>query len=218
MVSNKTLALIIVATMIVSLGGTLLNLDKLQEIERAKGKQSTYPTGFATSSGNVSLVLGDLTQCTVNSNVSFGTITNVIGTVILNTDRDNAAAGATGANDCSSDSACQGMEINNTGNTNLIVNLTSNINGTTLLGGVGASNDDFQFITYNGTNSGTEYGCMNGLNNTWRYVNESNPPICLNLSYIDTQDMIHVEYNVTIDGNTPPGTKSAIITITCEQV
>ena len=147
--SNKSLALLLISAIVISLGGTIISLNKIN------------PTGFATAAGNVSPTLGDVTQCTLLSNVSFGTITAVAGTATISTNSTNVGSGATGANDCIANSACQGMEINNTGNTNLAVNFTSNVNATTMLQGTGASNDDFQFATYNGTNTneGTRPGC-----------------------------------------------------------
>jgi len=201
--SNKSLALLLVSAIVISLGGTIISLNKL----------NPEATGFAVSPlGNVSLIIGDLVDCRVDLNVTFGTASNVVTAVNITTNTTNSY----GTTDCSAAVSC-GMLINNTGNKDLAVNFTSNVNATTMIGGPNVNNAHFQYATFNGTNTGTEYGCTSGLNYTWRYVNESNAIICLNFSYLDTQDMMHIEYNLTIDQNTPPGAKSARITITCEQ-
>ncbi|MBN2142835.1 hypothetical protein JW711_05905, partial [Candidatus Woesearchaeota archaeon] len=60
--SNKSLALLLVGAIIVSLGGTVIVLNDV----------GSGATGFATDSGVVNLSIGDFAACEVQTNVSFG--------------------------------------------------------------------------------------------------------------------------------------------------
>jgi hypothetical protein len=204
--SNKSLALLLVSAIVISLGGTIITLNNL-----TKG---TELTGFAV--GNVSLGMATSAACAVNSNVSFGSATySYTNTTTLST---NAINTGPGFNDCLTNVACTGMVINNTGNVHLAVSLQSNLNASTMLGGPAATNDDFQFAVFNGTNgANADGGCVIGMQSAWNYTNETDRSICTNFTYFDSADAMIVEYNVTIDQNTPPGAKTSIITITCAQ-
>ncbi|MFH0870440.1 MAG: hypothetical protein V1866_05285 [archaeon] len=210
--TNKSLSLLLVAAIVVSLGGTLISLNKLNQ----------GATGLAA--GEVNLTITSNTSCNIDTNVTFGTSGKPGGTWMLSTNATNAGYGA--FNDCIASATCQGMQINNTGNTNINVTLISNYNASSMLGGPQATQDDFQAKAVNGSaaNGGAVHpGCINGaLNSTWFYVNESVAaraiPICLNLTWQDANDLLTIEYNVTVDVDTPVGGKTATITITCTQV
>jgi hypothetical protein len=110
------------------------------------------------------------------------------------------------------------MMINNTGNVNVNVTFSSNVNGTTLLGGPGASPASFNYSVANGSNNGALLpGCIAGLKTAWGYVNETTTTICTNLTALSTNKAMTIEYNATIDENTPIGLKTATITVTCAQ-
>jgi hypothetical protein len=200
--SNKSLALLLVAAIVISLGGTLISLNKLSQ----QGL-----TGLAA--GTVVLNVSENMSCIISSNVSFGTsVGQILSIVNLSTNLTNA----NGFNNCASDPTCMGMMINNTGNVNVNVTFSSNVNGTTLLGGPGASNDDFQYSVVNGSNNGALLpGCIAGLKTAWGYANETTTTICTNLTALSTNKAMTIEYNITIDENTPATYKTATITITC---
>ena len=200
--TNKSLALLLVAAIVISLGGTLISLNKLSQ----QGL-----TGLAA--GTVVLNVSENMSCTISSNVSFGTSTAQILTIVnLSTNGSNS----NGFNDCTSNDACRGMMINNTGNVNVNVTFKSDVNGTTLLGGPGASPASFNYSAVNGSNNGALLpGCNSGLKTAWGYVNETTTTICTNLTSLSTNNVMTIEYNVTIDANTPATYKTATITITC---
>jgi len=207
--SNKSLALLLVAAIVVSLGGTLISLNKLNQ---------QGATGLAA--GEVNLTITSNTSCNIDTNVTFGTSGKPGGLWILSTNGTNTGYGA--FSDCLATAACYGMQINNTGNTNINITLLTNYNASTFLGGPQATVDDFQGLAVNGTASGystVRPGCR-GLNESWFYINETVRPmhICTNLTWQDANDMLTIEYNVTIDVDTPAGGKTATITITCTQV
>ena len=205
--SNKSLALLLVAAIIISLGGTMISLNKLNEM----GVTGLVP-------GQVTLAITSNMSCNVDTNVSFGSAGQPASKITLSTNKDN-----TGNNfsDCSSPSAlCKGIQINNTGNVNIKVNFSSNVDGASLLGGSHIAGD-FNYTAINGTAETvpTESGCVGtGTAMTgWAAVPTTNTSICTNLSYTDTNDMVSLEFNVSIDQNTPPGTKTATIAINCAQ-
>ena len=214
MVSNKTLALFIIVTVIISLGGTLLSLNMLQDLSQSRQFiPSKQVTGLA--SGTVELNISTNMSCVIASNVSFGASTGqILTTVNLSTNLANT----NGFNNCASDPTCMGMMINNTGNVNVNVTFKSDVNGTTLLGGPGASPASFNYSVANGSNNGALLpGCNSGLKTAWGYVNETITTICTNLTATSTNKVMTIEYNATIDANTPTGLKTATITITCAQ-
>jgi len=202
--SNKSLALLLVAAIVISLGGTLISINKLNQ----QGL-----TGLAA--GTVVLNVSENMSCTISSNVSFGTSTTQILTIVnLSTNGSNS----NGFTDCLAQDACRGMMINNTGNMNVNVTFSSDKNGTTLLGGPEATNTSFQYSVVNGSNNGALLpGCNSGLKTAWTYANETTTAICTNLTALSTNNAMTIEYNITIDGNTPTGMKTATIIITCAQ-
>jgi hypothetical protein len=222
MVSNKTLALFIVATVVVSLGGTLLSLNKLQEISRFQQAPATKEvTGMASSAGKVELTITTNASCRIESNVSFGSAGQQGTTFLLSSERDNDPF-----NDCTSGTSCTGLQVNNTGNVNLTVNMTSNVTGATLLDGqVGAGVEDFQYTVKSGiatatSANGTDSACYNlvPLDYTWGNVAAADTIICSRMLFGRDTSMLTLEYNVTIEPSLPPGPRSAGITIECEQV
>ncbi len=202
--SNKSLALLLVAAIVISLGGTLISLNRLSQ----QGL-----TGLAA--GTVVLNVSENMSCTISSNVSFGTSVGQILTIV---NLSTAVANTNGFTDCTSNDACRGMMINNTGNINVNVTFSSDKNGTTLLGGPGASPASFNYSVVNGSNNGALLpGCNTGLKTAWTYVNETTTTICTNLTALSTNKAMTIEYNATIDANTPTGMKTALITVTCAQ-
>ena len=214
MVSNKTLAMFIILTVIVSLGGTLLSLNKLQALSQLKYVvPSKQVTGMV--SGQVNLSITTNASCSIDSNVSFGSSGQVLGPTTISTNLTNAG---TSYNDCTSNAACRGMMINNTGNVNVNVTFNSTAAGSTFLG---TADSDFQYDVYNGTNTDqtADAGCRAavGLPAGWATVPTTATKICNNLTADDAYDIMTVEYNVTLYPTTPPGTKSTVITVACAQ-
>jgi hypothetical protein len=212
MVSNKNLALLLVITIVISLGGTLISLNKINQYEI---------TGLATGMVNVSI--SSAAACNIDTNVSFGS-GSPTSTLILSTWNDTGGT-VMGFNNCSDStpSACfKGMQINNTGNTYIMVNFSSNVNASGLLGD--SSNfSSFLYNISNGTHKGNQApGCNGGsatLGTGWTYINSSNTSIvCSNLSYINGGDIVSIGFNITVNETTPKtGMRNATITINCGQ-
>jgi len=208
--SNKSLALLLVAAIVISLGGTLISLNELNKFGI---------TGLASDTGKVELTVSSNVSCVVDHNVTFGSGGQPPGTISIDTDTNNAWG-----NDCSDGAGtnyCKGLEINNTGNVNINVSFSSDKNGTGFLQGPNADPGDFQYYIRNGTYSGAQPGCRD-ITGATSFTNVSGPNIdtyiCGNLTYIDTNDMMTMEFNVTIDDQTPATGKTATLTITCLEV
>jgi hypothetical protein len=206
MVSNRNLALLLVITIVISLGGTIISLNKLNQFG---------VTGMAT--GYVNLTLGNSTACNVDTNVTFGS-GNPIATLTLSTTGDSGAA-ARGFTNCStSGSGCnRGIQINNTGNTILWVNFSSNKNASLLLGDMSA-NESFVYGIRNGTyNASSNVGCTAGLGTSGNINYNANVTVCQNLGYTNTLDIVSIGFNITINESTPKDSKQADIVVSCSQ-
>jgi hypothetical protein len=202
--TNKNLALLLIAAIVVSLGATLVSLNQLN-LEGI--------SGLATGQVNVSITTN--ASCNIDSNVSFGSAGQVLVTTTISTNSTNAASGY---NDCTSVAACYGMNINNTGNVNVNVTFNATSGGAAFLG---TADSDFTYNAYNGTanNQSMRPGCWAGVSLPagWATVPTTATKICNNLTASDTNDNMAIEYNVTLYPTTPPGTKSTVITVACAQ-
>jgi hypothetical protein len=202
--SNKSLALLLVAAIVISLGGTLISLNQLSQEEIS---------GLATASGKVNISVTTNASCTIDSNVSFGSAGQVLTPTVLSTNSSNSGSGYA---DCTTNSACSGMTINNTGNVNVNVTFYSGSGGATFLG---TADSDFTYNTYNGTGINSsgypDPGCKTITPGTWSTVPTAETKICDNLTAADAADMMVIEYNITLYPTTPPGIKTATITVNC---
>ena len=205
--SNKSLALLLVAAIVISLGGTMIVLNQISDYRI---------TGLATSMGNVTLEVSSSAACRVTSNVSFGAASAPTQQINISTMIDNSGEGF---NDCTSNSACYGMQVNNTGNVDLNISLTSDANATDLLGYTVNDTMWFTHACINGTAAtGVSDGCITGLDTVWAEVNKTEHLICNNLTWDPGYEAFTIEYNVTLNASVPPGLKQANITIDCEQL
>ena len=206
-ISNKTLALLLVAAVIISLVGTFSSLKKLDEVVVI-----TPPTvtGRALSgSGYVNITISPNSSCTVDSNVDFGS-GNPQASYTLDTDSDNSQHEFSCDGSVAGTGDCWGIMVNNTGNVELNINITSDKNGTDFLG-TGHTTADFDYWiddTEIENNACTTEGAAGEVS-----VNDK--IVCTGLNFTDSRDVIVVDFNVTIDQNTVPGAKNATMTITC---
>ena len=209
-ISNKSLALLLAFAIVISLFGVLvttLSLNKLNHFGI---------TGLAAGSGYVNLTVGGLTACSVVTNVSFGS-GNPTTTLILSVANDSGA-NVSGFNNCSDStpSPCyKGMQINNTGNVNIIVNFSSDKNASGLLGD-NSSITSFTYDIHNGTFKGiASPGCILTLGTGGSITQNTNYTVCGNMSYLAGTDTVSIGYNITINDTTPKSAKQANIVVSC---
>ena len=215
--SNKSLALLLVIALVISLGGTLMSLTKISEIRQVKPLPQKMVTGLASGAGKVEVTLGSLTACNVDTNVTFGT-GNPTTTLILSTDKDLPPyPNASGFNNCSIAAApCYpGMQINNTGNANINVSFSSDKNASALLGD-SSPLASFTYDIRNGTfKAAAAIGCLSGLGTGGSIQSNTNYTVCQNLSFTNTADIASIGFNITINESTPKTSKQANIVVSC---
>ena len=202
--SNKSLSLLLVAAIVISLGGTLLSLNKLSEVGVITGR-ATDPTG------EVNLTITTNASCAVDVGVNFSSGVPTTSRQ-LSTDINNNFDGF--SCDGSSTGACSGIEVNNTGNVDLNVTFNSSKNGSGFLGGDHAVSD-FLFLiddTEIEANACTTEGAS-----SWTNVNLTDMILCTGLESNTSNNVVIVDFNVSIDENTPAGTKQATMNINCIQ-
>jgi len=232
-ISNKTLAFLLVGAIVVSLFGTFISLNRLDNIGPSGLRQIT---GMYTDSttGTVQLnVQGDIAFSVVNS-VNFGDVTPITGT-LMNITTDNINAQGQG-NDCTTGANCMALEIQNDGNE--VINLTFNVstNAAGLIGGSAPAAPGFYFYARNGNRTGVaaspgctgnmSYGRNNlglGAGTNWQSISTgANYSICVTnntlaftngLNFTSGFDMVSIEFNLTIPADAVQGAKTATITI-----
>lgn len=175
-ISNKTLALVLIAAIAVSLVGTLVSLNKVNQI-----------TGFATSvGGNASLYVNStasLRFSTATVDWGTGSVNATAGTCYLST--ESVKTGCTGFSTVSA-----GLVIENDGDTNLSVTLVSDKTPTTFIGS-GA--------TFNWKLSQNEASsCPSVTPTAYTQINTTAITICTALEPLDTRDTILINLNVSI--------------------
>ena len=201
--SNRSLALLLVAAIVISLGGTMISLSRLSQI----GITGMAQTGY----GDVNLTVSTNASCTVDTNVNFGS-GHPTATYTLSTDQNNNQYDFSCDGSNPGTGNCWGILVNNTGNVRLDVNFTSNKDGATFLGPGHTANDFNYWIDDSEieSNSCTTEGSPGQVSTNERVI-------CQGLNFTDSSDVIVIDFNVTIDQNTVPGGKNATMTVTCQQ-
>lgn len=226
-VSNRTVVVLLIATIVVSLGGTLISLTA---INNRLGVLGLAPiTGFAT----VPNATATLTIETVSS-IRFSQATINFGSGYVNTSGgyDNCTLstlpGDYGLNMGCSDTfneLTNGFTIENDGNTNLSVELLSNVTPANFIGSDTALflwnvtvNETGSCVNVTGTDrtavepNTTTAGCGGDTSDCgaiFETVVTSYKNICPSLLYVDATDALNVDINISIPDSSPSGTKIA---------
>ena len=163
--SNKSLAFILVVAIVISLGGTIISLDKINTL-RNEGGLTGFATQNATGQTNFSLS-SNLQLSFTTANVDFGT-----GFVDTGAANQYCEIATNGTFNVSPNNFCRGglhannspLVIANTGNVNFTLLLNASANASTFIQG---TNPTFQWMT-NYTNSSCASGAA--LNTGWSNV------------------------------------------------
>ena len=204
--SNKSLALLLVAAIVISLGGTFLSLNKLSQIIVLAPPRVT---GRAlTDAGQVNLTIEQNASCTVDTNVNFGS--GQPQAIVIDTDTANSG----GFNDCSAnaDTTCGGIIVNNTGNRLLNVTFSSTKNGSEFLGGTSLDNQ-FQYKIDDAEIENN--ACEDPGSSSYTNVPTTATKLCNILNYTTDRNTILMDFQVEIKPDTPPGTKTTTINVNC---
>jgi hypothetical protein len=222
-ISNRTLAILLVGAIVVSLMGTFISLNKLSQIGPAQLNQMTGMYSI-NRSGTVLLGVTSSSSFKVNYNVDFGTIQPNATGFWISTDSDNTGWAGALAQNCSNATgnlhSCSGLEIENDGNEVLNISFNTTMNASGLIGG---TNPAFAFMARNGNLSGSVYqmGCNGTMPNStlWTNIVANNSYILCNGSsigatpssgfgYVAGADKMTIEFNLTIPNDAPQKTSS----------
>ena len=235
-VSNKTVVMLLVATVIISVGGMLYTMNSVN--------RALLGNGIAGLPGitGLALVPNGTAQLTVatTSSIRFTSATVDFGSGNVNT-----TGGYTNCSlltvlvegqymrGCESFTTVgQGFTIENDGNTNLTVTLVSNYSASSFIGSSGAAfawnvSLNESNSCYNVTGSvdtaiypNTTADCGSGdisatkCGAIFESVSTTAKVICPRLRYEDSNDALNIDLNVTVPIDSPSGQKVARITVT----
>jgi hypothetical protein len=181
-ISNKTLALLVVATLAVVVASVFV---------RFNGPVGFGPTGFSVSdTGYVNLTINSTLAIQVNTGkktIDYGQCVPRAGSSYYCATNDSAVCDSTVANNCTGDTTTpQYIEVDNIGNIDAnITGVTSSCTAAQLIGGTSPA---FQWISTQ---------CNGTGQTTWRDFGSSN--VCTNLSYLG--GAVRLYTNVTIPYN-----------------
>ncbi len=204
-VTNKTLGLLLIAAIVVSLGGTFVSLNKLDGVST---------TGYATNneSGTVTLSVGAALSIVLPNapeSIPFGEcIPDVTLDLIL-----DSSLGQAGVNNsvCSLTGAFpDNITLENDGNVDANVTVRADVNGTNLFD----APVDNGWIAYKANNVAGDAGCSTGtLQTAYRNftVEDDDPgdatdlddnPVCDNLTYGNAADRIALSIRIQLPAAT----------------
>jgi hypothetical protein len=211
-VSNKTLALFLVAAVVVSIGGTILSLDRLSRVSTV---------GYATDAdtGTATLTIQTLASIKFAINtIDFGTgsVNSSTGipqcNLTINASNAIAKSNCIGFYDTNNNGAIvDTFIIENDGNADLNITLNSTVNSTEFLGG-SATYALFQYTVSNNVSGSGACGGTLGVP-TWASFNNVNTNVCTNLSW-SAPDTLRVGIRVGIPDDSLTGQRNATLIAT----
>lgn len=210
-VSNKTLAVMLLAAIVVSLGGTFISLNKL-------GAIST--TGHSTADGTVQLnIATNLEITTDNSGINFGEC--VLGDNAAGFTINSETPGGNANGNCSTYSVEDGITVRNSGNVNALVvfnvdKIGSAQSGTFLNTGSTNSSIAYKLVNEGATVVAGTFGagCNSGLGATSYtiFTNTSDHAVCGNLT-TGANSIMKSHYQIVVPTAVASG-DSVLITFT----
>jgi len=216
-ISNKTLALFLVAAMVVSITGTFISLNNLNKIQ--PGGKLGGLTGFATNeTGNVTLQIAKVVS------IRFANATLDWGSGFV--DPSDAAnlctmeTNGTGWNNASCkdfNTVGSHLVLENNGSLRVSVELNFSQNATDLLGDNVAALMQYN-VSENETNSCLTAGA--GLTqSSWNdTTTDYEPIVCTNLTFEDATDSLAIDFKVAFNTNITGGSKQLNITALATQL
>jgi hypothetical protein len=197
-VSNRTLAVLLIAAIVFSVGGTLMSFSQT-------GVGS--PTGFATNStdGTVQLTINQAISITlIDSDINFGNC-NVSTSGLTNYDSSLGSSGVN--NSLCSGSLPDNITIENDGNVEANVTVQTLYNGTTMFG------DDNAHIGFFAANVTGDEGCAGTLTTTRTNMSVEGQDylVCDNLTFGASNDQIaYFAYITLSDQSTSVQTSTTV--------
>lgn len=184
--SNKTLAVLVFAALVVVIAGTVIQLGSFGGL-----------TGFATSDqGYVNLTVNGTLAIQVNatnSSINFGACVPRPATTYSCVTNDSISCDNSPLGNCTGDvNSPQYIRLHNVGNIDANITVSSECTAAQLIGG---TSPDFSFVTTQ---------CNGTAISSWTTFTGSSQNACANLSYLGGNMLLYA--NVTIPNNAVGGT------------
>lgn len=209
-ISNKTLAMLLVAAVVVSLAGTIISLNKLSSLST---------TGYATSTtgtANVQVNTSASIRFAVSSlNWSSGSVNSTLGaplncTLIVGLANSAGCIGFT--------QVTNPLVLENDGNLPVKVELATDKSAATFIGGNAAGGPQFMYNVSNNESDScyttpTPTAYFTDVNTT-----STGTQICDTLDFKDANDTLKIYVKINIPYDVTAGVKQAIFTATATQV
>ncbi len=203
-ISNKTLAWLLIGSIVVSLLGTFSALNRLQQLG---------VTGAATGIAKVNI------SSTASIIFSVDTVDWGTGYVNTTTGGNNCTLytdGTSNGDDCEGFSTVtQGLILENNGNQVVNVSIASDKDAAAFIGGSNPSPEFKWKFSENEQGSCTSQGSTGWTD--WADVSTTAITLCNSFDYVDTNDTIKIDLYVLIPYTATPGERQATLTVTIEQ-
>jgi len=207
-ISNKTLSLLLIGAIVISLMGTLISLNRLGKIG------VPVITGAGTSdTGEAQLTIASQLSITVvDSTINFGSCTPGSGNTSV-VDSNNTELDGTSGGQCDNLQVPQNITVENDGNQ--LANITVKTSDNDITGGV---NYSLYFAVANATD---RPGCVGTMATSWTNFTDITPTeylACDKLNYTDSpgKDRFWTFIRVWVPADAVQGSQSATITFTAQ--
>lgn len=203
-VSNKTLAVILMASIFVSIGGTVVSLNSLGQ---TSGLTGYALTDQATASINIT---GDLSIEFAVDQVDFGAgFTNDTGAGIEYCTFDTNGTNPSGSANCSGfNDDLSPFTIENIGNQDAALALQFDEDAASLLGG---TSPGFEYAVENNVTD----ACDAGLTSTsFTTVTTGSSTVCSNFNFDTGSDLLNLHIRVSVPQDATVGFRQATVTAT----
>ena len=206
-ISNRTLGLLLVAAIVVSIGSTFFMLNSITSAPGFTG----YLTGTDSGSGDVKLNLSTVISINMASSlIDFGTCQlDVSGTYTQYNSSQTYPSSL-----CSGGSfTTEGyLMVESDGTVDFSLNVSTNASASDVYKDVsGASTPNSKYILYVANNESNS--CSSGMLTGWNdFYNTSSLHLCDNLNYEDTTDSMKVYATIQIDNNAVGSTSGSSAT------
>jgi len=201
MKQNNILMFVAVVAVTIALFNLIVTINKVDDIKTL--------TGFATDTGTANLTIEGAAAVNFTTDIvnwGSGQVNASEGTrAELNTYPGQVTAGTWTP-------VTQGLILENIGNSNVTLNLTSSKDATDFIGG---TNPIFQWrVTNNKTGSCTTAPSPAAYSN----INTSTHLTCPIFQWVNTADALEIDLNVTIPADANSGAKGMVITATATAI
>lgn len=216
-ISNKTLTFLLLVAIVVSIAGTIISINRINQLIL----QAPIITGMATptGTGQVNVTIASTTSITATDPaIQFGSCSPPItyGCNVSSNYTTDATFGCT----CAGGSNPDNITIKNDGNKHVNVSVKIGTLAKTFIGGTigGNGQADMWIVVRNSTDAP---GCLNvteisvptgfdlntGMQHDWKNLSSTTEyyPLCHNLTYGSTTNSIYVFAKLFVPANAPPG-------------